>query len=99
LVLFGGVTALLLQLIELLTTFVEKAQFKSAVQAALKEMMYVGIAYLQMTQVRTRNTSWQSCCRAQRAARWVGICQVRCPTPRKFGLITTSIKWADPGVL
>jgi hypothetical protein len=45
-------------LLELLTTFVEKAQFKSALQAALKDMMYVSIAYLQMTQVNIRNTSW-----------------------------------------
>lgn len=44
--------ALLLQHIELLTTFVEKPQFQGQVQAALKEMMYVSIAYLQMTQVR-----------------------------------------------
>jgi hypothetical protein len=40
-----------LQLIELLTTFVEKPQYKAQVQAALKEMMYTTIAYLQMTQV------------------------------------------------
>lgn len=42
-----------LQLLELLTTFVDKPQFRGQVQAALKEMMYVTITYLQMTQVIT----------------------------------------------
>lgn len=40
-----------LQLFELLTTFVGKSQFKTQVQAALKDIVYVSIAYLQMTQV------------------------------------------------
>jgi hypothetical protein len=44
----------LLQLFELLTTFVEKPQLKPQVAAALKDMMYVTIAYLQMTQVHSR---------------------------------------------
>ena len=42
------------QLLELLTTFVDKPQFRAQVQAALKEMMYVSTAYLQMTQVSRR---------------------------------------------
>jgi hypothetical protein len=45
--------AVVLQLLELLTTFVDKPQFRGQVQAALKEMMYVSTTYLQMTQVGT----------------------------------------------
>lgn len=36
--------------------FVEKPQYKGQVQAALKDMMYTTIAYLQMTQVCAHNT-------------------------------------------
>jgi hypothetical protein len=48
----------LLQLFELLTTFVEKPLLKPQVAAALKDMMYVTIAYLQMTQVHSRQQQY-----------------------------------------
>lgn len=54
----------LLQLFELLTTFVEKPLLKPQVAAALKDMMYVTIAYLQMTQVHMHS-------RQQQCDRWL----------------------------
>jgi hypothetical protein len=43
---------LLLQLFELLLSFVGPARFRQQLEAALPQMVYVAIAYLQMTQVR-----------------------------------------------
>jgi hypothetical protein len=41
----------LLQLFELLLSFVGPARFRQQLEAALPQMVYVAIAYLQMTQV------------------------------------------------
>jgi hypothetical protein len=47
------VLLLLLQLFELLLSFVGPARFRQQLEAALPQMVYVAIAYLQMTQVRS----------------------------------------------